>query len=102
MQQKNRMLAIRISELDLALIRAKASRANLTMTEYITRSALDKPVIVIPGLDRVSSELKYIGNNLNQITTLCNMGKVKCIDLNETLQGFRKIHDDLYLLMECY
>ena len=100
MQQKNRMLTMRVSELDLALIRAKASRARLNMTEYITRAALDKPVIVIDGLDRVTSELKYIGGNLNQLTTLCNMGKIKCLDLDETRRDFGKIHDALYSLME--
>ena len=100
MQRKNRMITMRISETDHSLIKTKASRAKLNMTEYITRSALDKPVVVIDGLDKITSELMHIGHNLNQLTTLCNMGKIKCLDLDETRRGFGKIHDALYSLME--
>lgn len=55
----------------------------MNFTEFVTRSALDKPIIIIDGLDKVLKEQKAIGRNLNQLTMLCNMGKIVCPDLSE-------------------
>lgn len=100
MTQKNRMFAMRITEQDLAAIKIKAAKAKLNTTEYITRSALDKSIVVVEGLDKVVVELKAIGRNLNQLVTLCNMGKITCSDLSEVKQSFGTVFDYLYDLMD--
>lgn len=74
-------MSIRISESDLQKIHNKADKAKLTLTEYITKACLGKQIFVIDGLDEVIHQQKAIGRNLNQITTLCNMGKVTCFNL---------------------
>ena len=56
-------------------IKAKAKRANLTVTDYLTACALDKEITVIDGLDGVLSELKAQGRNLNQLTILSHQGR---------------------------
>lgn len=80
---KSRKMSIRISESDLQKIHNKADKAKLTLTEYITKACLGKQIFVIDGLDEVIHQQKAIGRNLNQITTLCNMGKVTCFNLAE-------------------
>lgn len=75
------MVAMRFRERDHAAIKKKAARANMSFTEFVTAAALDKPVTVIDGLGDVLREQKAIGRNLNQLTTLCNMGKITCPDL---------------------
>ena len=94
------MFSMRMSELDYQAIRHKAQQAKITLTDFITTAALDKPIVVIDGLDKVSAELKGIGRNLNQLTTLCNMGKIQCLDLSEIKKDFGAVFDSLYDLMD--
>lgn len=68
-------MSIRISESDLQKIHNKADKANLTLTEYITKACLGKQIFVVDGLDEIIRQQKAIGRNLNQIATLCNMVK---------------------------
>ena len=62
----------------------------MNFTEFVTNSALNKKIIKIDGLSDVLNEIKAIGRNLNQLTTLCNMGKVICPDLVEIKADFAK------------
>lgn len=63
-------MSIRISESDLQKIHNKADKANLTLTEYITKACLGKQIFVVDGLDEIIRQQKAIGRNLNQIATL--------------------------------
>ncbi|MDL2248349.1 MobC family plasmid mobilization relaxosome protein [Tyzzerella sp. OttesenSCG-928-J15] len=100
MANKNRMFAFRISERDYLSIKSKAEKSKLTMTEFITKSALNKNITVIDGLENVNKELKHIGRNLNQLTTLCNMGKIQCPELQEVKNDFKKAYEKLYEISE--
>ena len=73
---KNRKLSIRISDADWQQFHDKAEQANMTLTEYVTACCMDKQIVIIDGLDEVIRQQKAIGRNLNQLTTLANMGKV--------------------------
>lgn len=77
------MIAIRFRESDYAAIKRKAEKANMNFTEFVTSAAMNKPITVINGLSDVLKEQKAIGRNINQLTTLCNMGKIICPDLRE-------------------
>lgn len=89
------MVAMRFRESDYEAIKKKADKANLNFTEFVTRSALDKPIVVIDGLSNVLKEQKAIGRNLNQLTTLCNMGKIDCPDLKEMINRYSAVYDRL-------
>ena len=60
----------------------------MTLTEYITDCCLGKQIVVIDGLDEVIRQQKAIGRNLNQLTTLANMGKVKAVYLQELTEAY--------------
>lgn len=98
--RKNRMFTMRMSENDYAFIKHRADKAKMDMTGYLTASALDKKIVVVDGLDKVLFELKAIGRNLNQLTTLCNMGKIQCLDLSQVRQDFGAVFDRLYDLQD--
>ena len=85
---KNRKLSIRISEADLQTIHQRAEKANMTLTDYVTACCLGKEIVVIHGLDEVIRQQKGIGRNLNQLTTLANMGKVKVVYLQELTDAY--------------
>ena len=88
---KNRKLSIRISEADLQTIHQQAEKANMTLTEYVTTCCLRKEIVVIHGLDEVIRQQKGIGRNLNQLTTLANMGKVKIVYLQELTDAYAAV-----------
>lgn len=60
----------------------------MNFTEFITRSALNKKITVVDGLPEILKEVKAIGRNLNQLTTLCNMGKIICPELSELKEQY--------------
>ena len=85
------MIAIRFRESDYAAIKRKAEKANMNFTEFVTTAAMNKSITVINGLEDVLKEQKAIGRNLNQLTTLCNMGKIVCPDLRELKEQYAEV-----------
>lgn len=85
---KNKLVALRFRENEYNLIKSKADKANMNFTEFVTRSTLNKQIIVVDGLPEVLKEIKAIGRNLNQLTTLCNMGKIICPELSELKEQY--------------
>lgn len=92
---KTKMVAMRFRKNDYETIKKKADKAKMNFTEFVTRSALDKPIIIIDGLDKVLKEQKAIGRNLNQLTMLCNMGKIVCPDLSKMINQYSAVYDRL-------
>ena len=74
--KKDRQFSIRISEQDLETIRRKAAQAHMSQSDYVTACCLGKRIVILDGLREVLRQQKAIGNNLNQLTVLANMGKV--------------------------
>ncbi len=85
------MVVMRFRESDYTAIKNKAEKANMNFTEFVTAAALNKPITVINGLSDVLKEQKAIGRNINQLTTLCNMGKIVCPDLQELKQQYADV-----------
>lgn len=85
------MIAMRFRENDYMAIKRKAEKANMNFTEFVTAAAMNKPVTVINGLSDVLKEQKAIGRNINQLTTLCNMGKIICPDLGELKKQYTDV-----------
>ena len=88
---KNKKLSIRISEADWQRFHDKAEQADITLTEYITDCCLGKQIVVIDGLDEEKKKKKAIGRNINQLTTLANMGKVKTVYLKELTDAYAQV-----------
>ena len=63
----------------------------MTLTEYITDCCLGKQIVVIDGLDEVIRQQKAVGRNLNQLTTLANMGRVKAVYLQELTEAYTSV-----------
>ncbi|HIT89352.1 MAG TPA: plasmid mobilization relaxosome protein MobC [Candidatus Merdenecus merdavium] len=91
-QLKDKNYAFRVSEKDLNTIKRKAKKAKMTVTDYITQSALGKKIIIIDGLPEIVSQLKKIGNNLNQLTMLSHQGVINTVKLDETEESLTAIY----------
>ena len=90
---KDKKFAFRVNENDLSAIRTKAEQAKMTVTDYLVACALGKKIIVVEGLPEVTSQLKAVGRNLNQLTTLANMGRITSVRLDEGMEMFSKIYE---------
>lgn len=97
---KSRKLSIRISDADWQQVHDKAEQTDLTLTEYITACCLGKRIVVIDGLDEVIRQQKAIGRNLNQLTTLANMGKVRTVYLKELTDAYAQVSSLLSDLLQ--
>ena len=97
---KSRKLSIRISDEDLQTLHHSAERAKLSLTEYVTKCGLGKQIIVINGLDEVIRQQKAIGRNLNQLTTLCNMGRIDRVNLQSLTDEYIILNQTLTKLLD--
>ena len=98
--KKDKQFSIRISEQDLEAIRRKAAQAHMTQSAYVTACCLGKRIVIMDGLKEVLRQQKAIGNNLNQLTVLANMGKVQFANLDTAAQEFAKINVTLRQIQE--
>ena len=69
----------------------KAEKYGLPLNDYVIRSATDKKIVVAEGLSDVLKQQKAIGNNLNQIAMLCNMGRLNAVNLDELLKQHTQV-----------
>ena len=80
---KDKKINIRLTEQEKNLIEKKANNCNMTITKFILSSCLKDKIVIINGLDKVDSELRRIGNNINQLTKLANERVITAVDLKE-------------------
>ena len=100
MVTKNKKMSIRISEGNIDRIHHKAKLANKNFTDYVTDCCLGRQIVVVNGLDEVIKQQKALGRNLNQLTTLANMGKVSVAYLDEAVGAFTAINKSLQEILE--
>ena len=98
--KKDKQFSIRIAAQDLETIRQKAAQAHMSQSDYVTACCLGKRIVILNGLKEVLRQQKAIGNNLNQLTVLANMGKVQFANLDSAVREFTKINTALREIQE--
>lgn len=99
-QNKNRHFNFRVNEKEYNKIKSQIEKSKLNTSEYLLRSAMDKDIIVIDGLEEIIMQLRKIGNNLNQLTKLCNQGILTNINLENVKKEMKSIWQLLNLLIQ--
>ena len=72
----------------------------MTQSDYVTTCCIGKRIVILDGLKEVLRQQKAIGNNLNQLAVLANMGKVQFANLDSAVQEFARINTALRKLQE--
>ena len=80
---KDKKINIRLTEKEKNIIEVKAKKLNMTITKFIISSCLKDKIVIINGLDKIDTELRRIGNNINQLTRLANEKIITVINLKE-------------------
>ena len=99
-KKKTEIITLRVTPQTKDRIRAKAQELGLTVTDYLCLCGLGKEIVRVDGLDQVLSELKAQGRNLNQLTTLANMGRITAVNVQEACALYADIQRSLKTLLE--
>ena len=94
-QPKTEIISTRVTPDQRKIIEEKAFSSYRTPSMYLRDCALDKRIIVVKGVDELASELRKIGNNLNQLTRAVNSGYAYEVDLRETREELKRIWQSL-------
>ena len=98
--KKSEIITLRVTPRVKETIRERAKAAGLTVTDYLCYSGLGKEIVRVEGLEQVLSELKAQGRNLNQLTTLANMGRVTVLKGDALAENYGKIYEQLRELLQ--
>ena len=90
---KTKRFNFRVSDTMDTLIREKAKSAGMSITDYIILCAINKKVINYDGLKELTTQVKKLGNNVNQLLILSRQGKIKTVNLTATQIELKKIYD---------
>jgi len=90
-KKKTEIITARMTPADKKAIHQRAKAAGMTVTDYLTACALGKEIVRVEGLDDLLSELKAQGRNLNQLTTLANMGRLSVLRGDDLMDGYAKL-----------
>ena len=91
-KKKTAIITARMTPQTKAEIQHRAKHAGMTFTDYLVTCALDKEIIQVNGLDEILSELKAQGRNLNQLTTLANMGRIQFLRSDELIDRYADLY----------
>ena len=98
-KKKTEIITARMTPADKKAIHQRARAAGMTVTDYLTICALGKEIVRMDGLDGLLSELKAQGRNLNQLTTLANMGRLTVLRGNDLIGEYARLCDTVSTLI---
>ena len=98
--KKDATFSIRIASENPAAINQNAKQARMSQSEYVIRCCLGRQIVVMDGLKEVLQQQRAIGNNLNRLTVLANMGRITTVDLERTARELADISAVLRGLQE--
>ena len=96
--KKTERIEIRVTPEEKMTITLKSKQANQSISEFIIKSSTGNKIIVINELPEMITELRRIGNNINQLTRLANSNIITCVDLEGTKKELQKLWQSLNLL----
>ena len=87
-KKKTEIVTMRMTSKVKGQLQQRAQDANMTLTDYLCICGLGQKIIRMEGLDAVLAELKAQGRNLNQLTTLTNMGRLTVLRSDELIDRY--------------
>ena len=97
--KKTEIITLRVTPRVKAAIQARAKQVDMTVTDYLCLCGLGKKIVQVDGLDQVLTELKAQGRNLNQLTTLANMGRITGVYGDRLAEGYGQVSEQLRQLL---
>ncbi len=92
---KSKRFNLRLEDWQDGVIRIKAKSANMSITDYMIRSALDKRIVNFDGLEGVTGQLKRMGNNINQLVLMARKGRIQTVSLENFTKELSSLHEEI-------
>lgn len=96
---KNQFIRARVAGWEKERVRRKAKAAHMSESEFVRRAAMGREVVVIEGMDEILRELRYQGNNLNQLTVMARQGRITQVNYEPFMEVYRGIWQTLNSLL---
>ena len=96
MRKRNKTITIRVTEDEWSAIMERVLRAGMNVTDYLVTAATNTQIYVAEDTKPLVTELKRIGNNLNQITAKINVGAFHSYNFQEVIELQRAIYEEVY------
>ena len=90
---KTKRLNLRVSDVTDYVIRKKANDANMSISEYMIKCSTGKSVVNYDGLKELTTQIKKLGNNVNQLLILSRQGKINAVNLTQTQEELKRIYE---------
>ncbi len=87
-KKKTAIITARMTPKVKEQLQQRAQGADMTLTDYLCICGLGQEIVRVDGLDAVLSELKAQGRNLNQLTTLANMGRLTVLRSDDLINSY--------------
>ena len=94
-RKRNKTITIRVTEKEWMAIMEKCLLAGMNLTDYLITAALHTDIHVPEDTKPLLTELKRIGNNLNQITVKINAGAFRSYNFQEMISELHSIYEQL-------
>lgn len=95
MRKRNKTLTIRLTEKEYDAITKKALRSGMSITDFLVAATEQTQIYVAEDTKPLVTELKRIGNNLNQITARINAGIFHSYNFQEVIDLQRAIYAEV-------
>lgn len=90
-RRRNITLTVRLTEKEKQQIVKQAEKAKMNLTDFIV-AVTGHPLIFVPeDLKPAVTEMKKIGNNINQIARKINSGAVRSYNFDEVIEQQNEI-----------
>ncbi len=99
-KKKTEVVTARMTPAVKQRLQERAQDAGMTLTMYLTICGLGQKIVQVDGLDAVLAELKAQGRNLNQLTTLANMGRLTVLRSDDLINSYTALCEQVSRLTE--
>ena len=99
-ESKNCIISFRVTAEEKKWIEDHSYGNYHLISDFVRDCVFKKEMIIITGANDVATELRRIGNNVNQLTRAVNAGFVSQINLTETRKELEKIWQSLNSLLQ--
>ena len=95
MRKRNKTITIRVTEEEWSAIMERVLKAGINVTDYLVTAATNTQIYVAEDTKPLITELKRIGNNINQITAKINAGAFHSYNFYEVIEMQRAIYEEV-------
>ena len=97
--KKTERIEIRLTPEEKTKIVNNSIKAKTTISDYVIKSATEQEIVIYNDIEKLVTQLRKLGNNVNQLTKKVNQGRITCVDLEGTKKELSKIWQSLNLLI---